>query len=157
MTSMANETIRLDFADNPSELGIEFNSGINLEIRLSDSILARMAGENYETTFILGYDPAHGVTLENGFSRRAAFSEDLSSRLTNAQLVGPQESQIEQRTTAEPPQDPSISREAPDNDPDQADDEEDEDDGEWLNAIAASLVPVRRPKLPDQDPLGKLL
>ena len=147
---MPNDTYTLDFADNPGELGIEFNTGINFKIRLSDTILTGMADKNYETTFTLGIDPAHGVTLEYGNSRWAQFSEDPFSRLPVAPLPQPQESPVEQRTTAEPPQDWT---EAPGNQAGQSEDEEDE---EWLNETAATLVPVRRPKLPDQESLGKL-
>lgn len=147
---MPNDTYTLDYAENPGELGTEFNTGINLEIRLSETILAGMADKNYETTFTLGIDPAHGVTLEYGNSRWAQFSEDPFSRLPVAPLLGPRESPVAHRTTAEPPQDPT---EASGNEAGQSEDEEDE---EWLNEIAATLVPVRRPKLPDQDPLGKL-
>ena len=66
---MANNIEPFDLANNSGELGAEFDTGINLEIRLSNTILARMANENYETTFVLRYDPAHGVTIKNGYSR----------------------------------------------------------------------------------------
>lgn len=134
---MANNIETFDFVDNPGERGLQFNTGINLEIRRSNTILARMANENYETTFILRYDPAHGVTVRNGVSRWAPFNEDPLSRLPIAPLPGPRESRVEQRTTAETA--------ASNNNPDPREDNED----------AATLIPAGRPGLPDQGPLGK--
>lgn len=138
MASMADNIETFDFADNPSELGVQFNTGINLEIRLSNTILARMANENYETTFNLGYDPAHGVIVRSGISRWAPLNEDPISRLAIAPLPGPRESRLELRTTAETA--------ASNNNSEPSEDVED----------AATVVPAGRPQLPDQGPLGKL-
>ena len=126
--------------------------GINLEIRLSNSILAGMAHANFEESFTLGYDPIEGVTLLYGGTRWVSFDEQplLAPPLPAAQPRRSQESPVEQRSAAEPAENTSIRREAPGNGPDETDDEE------WLNEIAATLVPVKRPKLPAQDPLGKL-
>lgn len=143
---MANKTIKINVSKNLADEQNMSDSGINLEIKLSKSIIAGMAEANWEHSFTLGYDQVEGVMLLYGGSQWIPFDETPSLPPPTAPLPGAQESPVEPPTEGEPLRN-LISTQVSENDPDQSDDEE------WLNDIAATLVPIRRPA---PAPLGKL-
>lgn len=135
---MANKTIKINVSKNLADEQNMSDSGINLEIKLSKSIIAGMAEANWEHSFTLGYDQVEGVMLLYGGSQWIPFDETPSLPPPTAPLPGAQESPVEPPTEGEPLRN-LISTQVSENDPDQSDDEE------WLNDIAATLVPIRRP------------
>ena len=139
---MVNNTATFELAFGPADLASMSNTSINLELKFSNSMLASMAHANLKQTFVLGHDSVQGFTIQHG-CQLVPFNVNPHLPSRAAPPPGPQGSPVEQSTAPEPPRDSNLSTEAADNGLDQSDDEE------WLNAIAATLKPIRRGDLRD--------
>ncbi len=123
-------------------------TSIKLELHFDNHAIAAMVDGNVKATFILAHDPIQGIMVKQYAFQMIALGAHTS--LPPPHAPGPQEYFIEQSTAVEALHYSNISTQAPDNDPDETEDEDQSND------TAAALTARSGGDLPVSNPFRKL-
>ena len=134
---MANDTVN-----------VMSKTSISLELHFDNHAIADMVDGNVKATFLLTHDPIQGITVKQYAFQLIALGADTS--LPPPPAPGPQEYLIDQSTAIEALHDFKTSTQAPDNDPDETEDED------RSNDTAAALTARSAGDSPVSNPFGKI-